>query len=68
MKFTQNNELKSKLLKFDESCIFAECAVHDKVWGIGLSMNDPNRFNTSSWKGQNLLGKAIEQVRDELLY
>ncbi len=67
LKFTQNEQLKSQLLSFDENCIFAECAVHDKVWGIGLSMNDQNRFNISCWRGQNLLGKAITQVRDELL-
>ena len=28
----------------------AECAVSDKVWGIGLSMYDNDRFDVSKWK------------------
>lgn len=67
LKFTQNNELKDKLLLYDKDCIFAECAVQDRVWGIGLSMKDPDRLNMSRWRGQNLLGKAITQVRDDII-
>lgn len=39
----------------------------DKIWGIGLSMDDPDRFDPSKWKGQNLLGYALMMVRDKLL-
>lgn len=67
LKFTQNNELKNKLLSYGKDCIFAECAVQDKVWGIGLSMKDPDRLNILHWRGQNLLGKAITQVRDDII-
>lgn len=45
------------------SAILAECAVKDRVWGIVLSMKDPDRFHMSKWNGQNLLGFAIMQVR-----
>lgn len=67
MKFMQNKTLREKLLSYDSHCIFAECAMQDIVWGIGLSMHDPDRFDISRWKGENLLGKAITQVRDMLL-
>lgn len=43
-KFTQNPSLNS-LLKSTDDAILAECAAHDHIWGIGLSMNDPRRFD-----------------------
>ena len=65
-KFLQNPELAEKLLETGEQMI-AECAVKDKIWGIGLSMGDEERFCVDKWKGQNLLGKILMQVRAEIL-
>ncbi len=64
-KFKQNIELREMLLSTGDS-VLAECAVSDKIWGIGLSMHDVDRFDMSKWKGQSLLGFALMQVRDEL--
>ncbi|MGO5543093.1 NADAR family protein [Blautia sp. HCP3S3_H10_1] len=64
-KFAQNEELKIKL-KGTENNILAECAVKDRIWGIGLSMKDPNRFDLEKWRGQNLLGYTLMVVRDRL--
>ena len=64
-KFSQNEDLK-KQLKATENCVLAECAVKDKIWGIGLSMKDPNRFEIDKWNGQNLLGYALMMVRERL--
>lgn len=64
-KFLQNPELAKKLLDTGEQTI-AECAVHDRIWGIGLSMQDENRFNTKKWEGLNLLGRVLMRVRSEL--
>lgn len=64
-KFRQNDELKKKLLDTQEH-IIAECAVHDKIWGIGLSMKDKRRFDLEKWQGQNLLGFSLMQVRNTL--
>ncbi len=64
-KFSQNESLKSKLLD-TESSTLAECAVKDRIWGIGLSMTDPKRLILSEWKGQNLLGYTLMMVRDRL--
>jgi hypothetical protein len=62
-KFLQNDNLKEWLMATGNS-ILAECAVKDQIWGIGLSMKDPSRFERSKWKGQNLLGYALMMVRD----
>lgn len=64
-KFKQNTELKEKLLSTGSS-VLAECAVKDRVWGIGLSMKDPDRLEKAKWKGQNLLGYTLMMVRDSL--
>lgn len=64
-KFSQNESLREKLLA-TENYILAECAVSDCIWGIGLAMNDEKRLSTEEWRGQNLLGFAIMQVREKL--
>lgn len=62
-KFSQNEELWEKL-KGTKDAILAECAVRDRIWGIGLSMNDSERFDMNKWTGKNLLGYALMEVRD----
>lgn len=64
-KFDQNENLKQQLLGTGRA-ILAECAVRDRIWGIGLSMHDPDRLDRSKWKGQNLLGYALMMVREKL--
>lgn len=64
-KFSQNEELKEKL-KSTGNFTLAECAVKDRIWGIGLSMTDEDRFDKYKWKGQNLLGYALMLVREQL--
>lgn len=64
-KFRQNEELKQKLLATKDH-ILAECAVQDKIWGIGLSMKDDRRFDLNEWQGQNLLGFALMCVREKV--
>lgn len=64
-KFSQNAMLKEQLKETKDS-VLAECAVKDRIWGIGLSMNDPKRMDINQWKGQNLLGYALMMVREKL--
>lgn len=61
LKFSQNKELMERLLSFG-GCVFAECSVSDRVWGIGLSMNSPDRFSVKKWRGENLLGRALTEI------
>ena len=65
-KFSQNEDLKHQLLETGDA-VLEECAVRDRIWGIGLSMHDPNRMDRAKWKGQNLLGYALMMVRSCLL-
>ena len=44
----------------------AEASPHDNLWGIGLSARDPRASCPDSWCGQNLLGQALEHVRQIL--
>lgn len=64
-KFRQNDDLKNELLTTGQD-ILAECAVQDRIWGIGLSMKDEKRFNMDEWQGQNLLGFSLMRVREVL--
>lgn len=64
-KFSQNEDLKQQL-RNTENAILAECAVRDRIWGIGLSMKDPNRLDRMKWQGQNLLGYSLMMVRSRL--
>lgn len=65
-KFYQNANLAAKLVSTGDT-LLAECAVRDKIWGIGLSMTDPKRLNPAKWRGKNNLGKILMIVRGELL-
>lgn len=64
-KFSQSLDLR-KQLKETGSAVLAECAVKDRIWGIGLSMHDPDRLDQVKWQGQNLLGYTLMMVRDRL--
>ena len=64
-KFSQNEELLDKLISTGNA-LLAECAVKDRIWGIGLSMTDPDRFDRTKWNGTNLLGYALMMVRDKI--
>lgn len=66
LKFNQNEYLKQELLKTEGKYIVESSPV-DTIWGIGISSDDPRRFNKSEWNGQNLLGKILTQLREDIL-
>ena len=43
-----------------------EASPEDKIWGIGLSEDDPRAQDKSQWQGTNWLGEIITQVREDL--
>ena len=64
-KFVQNDDIQETLLKTD-SALLAECSPYDRKWGIGIDIKDPDRLDISKWKGKNLLGRILMEVREEL--
>lgn len=66
LKFNQNEELKSKLLETKGKYI-VEASPVDAIWGIGIGPDDQRRFNRNKWRGQNLLGKILTQLREDII-
>lgn len=64
-KFRQNPHLREQLLATGDA-ILAECSYSDTIWATGVGMQDPHREDMTCWRGQNLLGFALMQVRQEL--
>lgn len=65
-KFTQNEDLKDFLLSTGDK-VLVEASPYDKIWGIGMRESAEGINNPNNWKGTNLLGFAIMQVRDMLM-
>ena len=64
-KFTQHKDLQEELLKTKDS-ILVEASPYDTIWGIGMGKNSPGIENEKNWKGLNLLGKAITEVKKRI--
>ena len=64
-KFKCNEDLKIQLLATGDELI-VEASPTDCIWGIGLGMDHPNLKNQNFWRGQNLLGACIMEVRAAL--
>lgn len=67
LKYTQNHDLGYKL-KATLDLFLVEASGIDKIWGIGISVDEAKRTITSinQFKGQNLLGRVLMEVRDLL--
>lgn len=64
-KFRQNPQLAEILLRTG-SKVLGEASLNDRKWGIGVDCHDDARLNVSGWRGLNLLGRALMEVRAEL--
>jgi ribA/ribD-fused uncharacterized protein len=64
LKFNQNEDIKKQLIETKPRLLY-EASPYDKIWGIGFCYRDAIRQDESNF-GQNLLGKALMQIRDEL--
>ena len=65
-KFSQIPAAK-KFMKKSGNKIIVEGSPYDKIWGVGLHYKDDKILNEKNWRGENLLGKVLMEVRAELL-
>lgn len=61
-KFEQHLMLRDFLLSTGGR-VLVEASPMDRIWGIGLAADDPRVENPGLWRGLNLLGFALMEVR-----
>jgi len=66
LKFSQNPGWK-ELLIYTDGYELVEASPYDKIWGIGLGEDNPHTLDKTKWNGQNLLGKAIMEAREDII-
>ncbi len=64
-KFNQHPDLKNFLLNTKQR-VLVEASPRDTIWGIGLSSKNERASVPAQWRGKNLLGFALMEVRDLL--
>jgi ribA/ribD-fused uncharacterized protein len=64
-KFGQHAALRTFLLGTGDQ-VLVEASPVDRIWGIGLAADDPRAAEPKTWRGENLLGFALMQVRQRL--
>lgn len=64
-KFSQNPDLKKFLINTKDR-VLVEASPVDPIWGIGIASDHKDVLIPEKWKGLNLLGFALMEVRDEL--
>lgn len=64
-KFGQNRELGAYLLGTADQ-VLVEASPVDRIWGIGLAADNEQATNPEQWRGLNLLGFALMEVRQLL--
>lgn len=63
-KFQQNGLAREYLLNTGNIKL-VEASV-DQFWGCGVALGDPSLDDMNKWKGKNMLGRILMQVRSEL--
>lgn len=64
-KFEQNKGLRRKLFQTGDR-LLVEASPLDTIWGIGLDEANARATPPEQWPGQNLLGKIVTEVREQL--
>ncbi|MGN9908661.1 NADAR family protein [Phytohabitans sp. LJ34] len=64
-KFSQHEGLREFLLATGDR-VLVEASPYDPVWGIGMGPNNPDVAHPLKWRGLNLLGFALMDVRERL--
>lgn len=64
-KFNQNKIIRKKLLLTCDKNLY-EASKFDKTWGIGIDCETAKNLDEASYPGQNLLGKVLMEIREEI--
>ena len=64
-KFRAHPDLLDKLLETGRRTIVF-CSPGSKRWGIGMGATHGRSVRPDKWRGENLLGQALQQVRDTM--
>ena len=64
-KFSSSADLTAFLLNTGNR-VLVEASPVDKIWGVGLSSDNPAIENPKRWQGLNLLGYVLMDVRSKL--
>ncbi|MFI0896205.1 NADAR family protein [Streptomyces sp. NPDC020983] len=64
-KFEQHPDLREYLLA-TAGRVLVEASPVDRIWGIGLAVEDERAGDPARWRGLNLLGFALMDARDAL--
>ncbi|MEQ9503596.1 MAG: NADAR family protein [Deltaproteobacteria bacterium] len=64
-KFAADEALRTFLLGTGET-ILVEAAPRDRIWGIGMGVDNPDVHDPAKWRGANLLGFALVRARQIL--
>jgi ribA/ribD-fused uncharacterized protein len=62
-KFTQDTYSLNCMLDTGDSTI-VEASPYDKIWGIGMTKDDPRATDPTQWEGENRLGICLMKARD----
>ena len=65
-KFSQNPHLLKWLESTGDRRLVEAAGPHDKIWGNGLRLSDPNVSDPYIWSGNNLQGQMLQDVRKAL--
>lgn len=63
-KYAQHEKARKELLSTEEKMIGEGSA--NKVWGVGMHISDTNVIDQEKWKGFNLMGNILMQIRSEI--
>lgn len=61
-KFSCHDQLRAYLLGTG-SRVLVDASPTDRIWGIGLTADDPLATDPTTWRGHNLLGFALMRAR-----
>jgi len=65
-KLIEQSKQLGAFLKNTNDRILVEASPVDPIWGIGMAKDHPQINDPSAWKGHNLLGFALMEVRDKM--